>query len=91
MAFRYQTEKTFICCTPQPYPVDAWIPRSEITRILNAMQGLRKVDMTIYLHIASINICNDMVRLTFSCDGSHYMHYDEFLAKGARFWSGAAL
>lgn len=75
----------------RPYPVDARIPRSEITRILNAMQGLRKVDMTIYLRTASINIYNGMVSLTFSCDGSHYMHYDEFLAKGASFWSGAAL
>ena len=75
----------------RPYPVDARIPRSEITRILNTMQGLRKVDMTIYLRTASINIYNGMVSLTFSCDGSHYMHYDEFLAKGASFWSGAAL
>ena len=54
------------------------------------MQGLRKVDMTIYLRTASINIYNGMVSLTFSCDGSHYMRYDEFLAKGATFWSGAA-
>ena len=75
----------------RPYPVDARIPRSEITRILNAMQDLRKVDMTIYLRTASINIYNGMVSLTFSCDGSHYMHYDEFLAKGACFWSVAAL
>jgi len=75
----------------RPYPVDARIPRSEITRILNAMQGLRKVDMTIYLRTASINIYNGMVSLTFSCDGSHYMHYDEFLAKGASFWSGVAV
>ena len=74
----------------RPYPVDARIPRSEITRILNAMQGLRKVDMTIYLRTASINIFNGMVSLTFSCDGSHYMRYNEFLAKGATFWSGAA-
>ena len=75
----------------RPYPVNARIPRTEITRILSAMQGLRKVDMTIYLRTASINIYNGMVSLTFSCDGSHYMHYDEFLAKGASFWSGAAL
>ncbi|MCU7854360.1 MAG: hypothetical protein KZQ79_01485, partial [Candidatus Thiodiazotropha sp. (ex Lucinoma borealis)] len=72
------------------YPEDAKIPRAEITRILSAMKGLRKVDMTIYLRTASINIFNGMVSLTFSCDGSHYMRYDEFLAKGATFWSGAA-
>jgi hypothetical protein len=29
-----------------------------------------------------------MVSLTFSCDGLHYMRYDEFLAKGPAFWSG---
>ena len=75
----------------RPYPVDARIPRTEITRILSAMQGLRKVDMTIYLRTASINIYNGMVSLTFSCDGSHYMHYDEFLSKGASFWSGVAV
>jgi hypothetical protein len=30
-----------------------------------------------------------MVSLTFSCDGSHYMRYSEFLAKGTTFWTGA--
>jgi hypothetical protein len=75
----------------RPYPVDARIPWSEITRILNAMQVLGKVDMTIYLRTASINIYNGMLSLTFSCDGSHYMHYDEFLAEGTSFWSGEDL
>jgi hypothetical protein len=74
----------------RPYPDDASIPRAEITRILDTMQGLRKLDMTIYLRTASVNIFNGMVSLTFSCDGSHYMHYDEFLAKGTTFWSDAA-
>lgn len=72
----------------RPYPADAVIPRTDIARILDAMRGLRLVDTTIYLRTASINIFNGMVSLTFSCDGSHYMRYDEFLAKGATFWSG---
>jgi len=72
----------------RPYPVEAKIPRTEITRILEAMRSLRKVDTTIYLRTASINIFNGMVSLTFSCDGSHYMRYDEFLAKGPSFWTG---
>jgi hypothetical protein len=72
----------------RPYPADAAIPRSDITRILDGMRALRLVDTTIYLRTASINIFNGMVSLTFSCDGSHYMRYDEFLAKGAGFWSG---
>jgi len=73
----------------RPYPADAVIPRADIARILDAMRGLRMVDNTIYLRTASINIFTATVSLTFSCDGSHYMRYDEFLAKGANFWSGA--
>jgi hypothetical protein len=74
----------------RPYPVDATIPRTEITAILDEMQALRMIDTTIYLRTASINIYNGMISLTFSCDGSHYMHYDEYLAKGTAFWSGIA-
>jgi hypothetical protein len=72
----------------RPYPTDAAIPGTDIARILDGMQALRMVDTTIYLRTASINIFNGMVSLTFSCDGSHYMRYDEFLAKGPAFWSG---
>jgi len=74
----------------RPYPLDAVIPRTQITRILDGMQVLRLLDTTIYLRTASINIFNGMISLTFSCDGSHYMRYDEFLAKGTAFWSGIA-
>lgn len=72
------------------YPVEAVIPKLLITQILYSMQALRKVDTTIYLRTASINIFNGMLSLTFSCDGSHYMHYDEFLEKGVGFWTGLA-
>jgi len=72
----------------RPYLPDAVIPRTQITRILDGIQALRLIDTTIYLRTASINIFNGMVSLTFSCDGSHYMCYDEFLTKGAAFWSG---
>jgi hypothetical protein len=74
----------------RPYPADAVIPRTDIARILDAMRALRLVDTTIYLRTASINIFNGTVSLTFSCDGSHYMRYDEFLAKGAAFWTGVS-
>jgi hypothetical protein len=40
--------------------------------------------------MSSINILNGMISLTFSCDGSHYMRYDEFLAKDTVFWFGTA-
>ena len=72
----------------RPYPADAVIPQTDIARILDAMRALRMVDTTIYLRTASINIFNGTVSLTFSCDGSHYMRYDEFLTKGAAFWTG---
>ena len=74
-----------------PYDEGAIIPQEEIKRILDTMQILRLGDETIYLRTASINIFNGMVSLTFSCDGSHYMRYDEFLQKETSFWFGATL
>ena len=76
---------------PRAYPEDAAIPPDDIERILRAMQALRTVDTTIYLRTASVNVVNGMVSLTFSCDGSHYMRYDEFLAKGPAFWTGVSV
>lgn len=69
-----------------PYPADATIPQADIKRILKTMQALRLTDPTFYLRTATINIFNGMVSLTFSCDGSHYMHYFEFLLKDTSFW-----
>ncbi len=71
---------------PRPYPHDATIPQHNIERILRTMQSLRFADPTIYLRTASINIFNGMISLTFSCDGSHYMSYVEFLLKDTSFW-----
>ncbi len=71
---------------PRPYPHDAIIPQHNIERILRTMQSLRFADPTIYLRTASINIFNGMISLTFSCDGSHYMSYVEFLLKDTSFW-----
>ena len=71
---------------PRAYPADAAIPQHHVGRILNTMQALRLSDPTFYLRMASINIFNDMVSVTFSCDGSHYMPHIEFLLKGTSFW-----
>jgi len=68
------------------YPETASIPKQEIERILETLRQLRFSDETFYLRTASINIINGMVSVTFSCDGSHYMHYVEFLLKGTSFW-----
>lgn len=74
----------------QPYPERAAIPPDDVERILAMFRSLRLADENIYLRTASINIFNGMVSLTFSCDGSHYMRYDEFLDKDLGFWTGAA-
>jgi hypothetical protein len=74
----------------QSYAADAAIPVQDIGRILETLRSLRMADENIYLRTSSINIFNGMVSLTFSCDGSHYMHYDEFLVKNTGFWFGTA-
>jgi len=71
------------------YPNDAIIPESAINDIFNNMKQLRFTDENIYLRSASINIFNGMVSLTFSCDGSHYMPYNEFIDKNINFWVGS--
>ncbi|MBT9540166.1 PDC sensor domain-containing protein [Thiobacillus sp.] len=71
------------------YPAEAHIPQHAIGRILKTMQALRLTDPTIYLRMASINIFNGMVSVTFSCDGSHYMPHVEFLMKDTAFWFGS--
>jgi hypothetical protein len=58
--------------------------------VLQGLRDLRLGDDVIYLRSASINIFNGLVSMTFSCDGSHYMRYDEFLKKGTEFWLGSA-
>ncbi|NOQ89115.1 MAG: hypothetical protein GQ550_09345 [Gammaproteobacteria bacterium] len=72
------------------YPEDALIPSNRISSIMKAMKKLRLTDETFYLRSASINIFNGMISLTFSCDGSHYMSWQEFLEKDESFWFGAA-
>lgn len=72
-----------------PYPKDAVLPANNVGEILATMRALRLADENIYLRSASINIFNGLVSVTFSCDGSHYMRYDEFLRKSTSFWFGS--
>ena len=72
------------------YPADALIPAERIREILLTIKRLRFVDETFYLRSATLNIFNGMIALTFSCDGTHYLAWDEFLAKGDAFWVGGA-
>ena len=69
-----------------PYPADALIPRGRIRPILDTFRELRFADDTIYLRAGSINLFNGIVGLNFSCDGSHYIPHEEFLARDSAFW-----
>jgi len=74
------------------YPANALVPKDKIRPVLDALRALRFMDETFYLRAGSLNIFNGMVGLTFSCDGSHYLPWDEFLSKGYDFWaSGKSL
>ncbi len=70
------------------YPGDAVVPQSQIRPILDTFKVLRLADETIYLRAGSVNIFNGVVGLNFSCDGSHYVPHDDFLAKNSSFWEG---
>lgn len=72
------------------YPADAAIPAEAVPRVLRTFRDLRFMDETIYLRSGTINIFNGLVGLTFSCDGSHYMPWDEFLDKNVGFWLGTS-
>lgn len=64
-----------------PYPENAKIPAESIHDIFQIFKKLRMTDDTVYLRSASINIMNGCIGLNFSCDGSHYLDYQDFLAK----------
>jgi len=70
------------------YPEMAVVPVDRIAPIFSILRELRFSDETIYLRAGSLNLCNGMVSLNFSCDGSHYIPHDEFLAKDLGFWFG---
>lgn len=72
----------------QNYFDKAIVEPEKISRIFQQFKSLRFVDETIYLRAGSLNVVNGMVGLNFSCDGSHYMDYNEFLDKDMAFWFG---
>lgn len=71
------------------YSDKAKVAPAQILPVFRQFKALRFADETIYLRSGSLNIMNGLVGLTFSCDGSHYMPVDEFLAKDLGFWVGA--
>lgn len=73
----------------QKYFDKATVEIKNINKVFQQFKKLRFADETIYLRAASLNVVNGMVGLNFSCDGSHYMHYKEFLEKNMDFWFGS--
>lgn len=66
----------------------AIVPADRIMPVLETFRTLRFADDNIYLRSGSLNVVNGIVGLNFSCDGSHYLRWDEFLSKGTDFWFG---
>lgn len=71
------------------YPVDAVVPEEKIKAVFSTVRDLRFMDENIYLRAGSLNIFNGMIGLNFSCDGSHYIPWSEFLDKNIGFWLGS--
>jgi hypothetical protein len=71
----------------RPYPEGAVVPKERIRDVLEGLRELRYMDEMFYLRAGAINIFNGMVSLTFSCDGSHYIPWDEFLNREHAFWA----
>ncbi|MES9873539.1 MAG: PDC sensor domain-containing protein [Candidatus Sedimenticola sp. PURPLELP] len=72
----------------RPYPDRAVVPQNRIKEIFEGFKKLRFADETVYLRSGSLNIFNGLVALNFSCDGSHYLRWDEFLDPQHTFWAG---
>jgi hypothetical protein len=72
----------------RPYPTGAMVPPEAVRPVLDALAALRFMDEHLYLRSGSLNVMNGLVGLNFSCDGSHYMVFDEFLEHDVNFWLG---
>jgi hypothetical protein len=70
----------------QSYTDKAVVPADKIPEIFEQLKLLRFTDENIYLRSGSLNVCNGLLGLNFSCDGSHYIYYTEFLDKESKFW-----
>jgi hypothetical protein len=70
------------------YSGEAVVPADQVGAIFRTFRELRFMDENIYLRSGSLNTMNGIVALNFSCDGSHYMPWAEFLDKRLDFWLG---
>lgn len=72
----------------RPYAEQTVVPLALVRPVLERFKVLRYADDNIYLRSGSLNVFNGMVGLTFSCDGSHYIPVEQFLAMDDKFWFG---
>lgn len=83
------TDPDIVLAYPRrPYHGRAIVPQEKVEEVFEVFRQLRFADENVYLRAGSLNIINGMVGLNFSCDGSHYMRFDEFLDKNTGFWFG---
>ena len=75
-------------CPLTHYPLDAVVEKQHIRPILEMFRTLRFSDEQFYLRSGSLNLINGLVGLNFSCDGSHYLPAEEFLASPLARWFG---
>jgi hypothetical protein len=70
------------CSTLPRMSYTGWavVPYKAIARVLGEFRQLRTMDPNLYLRAGSLNVINGQVGLNFSCDGSHYVDYADFLA-----------
>jgi hypothetical protein len=90
LRYRVHVKEEFLdpgLCLAYPrlsYTEEALVPTPEIPKILAEFKRLRMQDNHIYLRAASLNVVNGLVGLNFSCDGSHYINYAEFLTQAIK-------
>lgn len=74
-----------------PYFVRNTVPKDQIAKVFKQFSALRFADETVYLRSGSLNLVNGLIGLNFSCDGTHYLSYKDFLSRGLEFWFGVGL
>ncbi len=70
-----------------PYPTEAELPADQVSAVLDGFRRLRFADETVYLRAGTINVFNGLISLNFSCDGTHYLPWAEFLDAEHPLWS----
>jgi hypothetical protein len=83
------TPNILLAYPKQSYFDRARVPVDQIRLVFDMFKKLRFADDNVYLRSATLNVVNAMVGLNFSCDGTHYMRFDEFLEKDIDFWFGS--